>query len=110
MSDDETGPWHTGRKLGRTLYRGDVLVGMMDTPELAAAVVRAMNGAQAERKRCNYWALCAVSARDAIETAQCLDALRLGEPAPRCGHEMCRMDGGPVCLWAKPVDSGSADG
>ncbi len=35
--------WHQGRKVGRTLYREDVLVGVVDTPELAAAIVAAMN-------------------------------------------------------------------
>lgn len=35
--------WRTGHKLGRTLYIGDDFVGMMDTPELAASVARAMN-------------------------------------------------------------------
>jgi hypothetical protein len=43
--------WRTGRTVGRTIYRqaGDVpskadeLVGLMDTPELAAMVVAALN-------------------------------------------------------------------
>lgn len=40
----------TGRKVGRTVYLlledgGDALVGLMDTPELAAAVAAAMNAA-----------------------------------------------------------------
>ncbi len=39
----ETPAWHRGRKVGRTLYRDDVLVGLVDTPELAAAIVAAMN-------------------------------------------------------------------
>lgn len=51
----DLGPYRTGRKVGRTIYRqagpepsdGDVLIGMMDTPELAAAVVAAMNAANA---------------------------------------------------------------
>lgn len=38
------GVWRAGRKVGRTLYRDDVLVGVMDTPELAAQVVEALNG------------------------------------------------------------------
>jgi len=36
-------PWRVGRKVGRTLYRGDTLIGVMDTPDLAAAVVAAVN-------------------------------------------------------------------
>lgn len=44
--------YRTGRKVGRTIYQqggespsdDDVLVGMMDTPELARAVVEALNG------------------------------------------------------------------
>lgn len=36
--------WRTGSKLGRTLYRDEVFVGCMDTPELAAEVVAALNG------------------------------------------------------------------
>lgn len=44
--------WRTGRRVGRTIYRqhgpvpgdNDLLIGVMDTPELAALVVRAVNG------------------------------------------------------------------
>lgn len=36
-------PWRTGRKVGRTIYQGDTLIGLMDTPELAARVVAAVN-------------------------------------------------------------------
>lgn len=35
--------WRAGRKLGRTLYRGEELVGMMDDAGDAALVVRAVN-------------------------------------------------------------------
>lgn len=41
--------WRVGRKLGRTVYRDDVLVGMMDTAELAQAVVNAMNARTEQR-------------------------------------------------------------
>jgi hypothetical protein len=52
---DPTRPWRVGRKVGRTLYiqksedpaDGDELIGMMDTPELAAQVVDAVNQAAA---------------------------------------------------------------
>ena len=37
------GCWRVGAKLGRTLYRDGVLVGLLDTSELAAEVVAAMN-------------------------------------------------------------------
>jgi hypothetical protein len=37
--------WRVGRSLGRTLYRDEALVGMVDTPELAREIVDAMNGA-----------------------------------------------------------------
>jgi len=37
------GPWRQGRKVGRTLYFDDILVGMVDTPNLAAAICAAMN-------------------------------------------------------------------
>lgn len=48
-----TDRYRTGRKVGRTIYRvvgdsasdDDVLVGMLDTPELAAEFVDAMNAA-----------------------------------------------------------------
>lgn len=42
--------WRTGRKVGRTIYRDDVLVGVMDTPELATSVVESIN-VIAERDR-----------------------------------------------------------
>lgn len=35
--------WRTGRSLGRTLYEGDDLIGLMDTPALAERVVEAVN-------------------------------------------------------------------
>lgn len=47
-----TARWRTGRKVGRTIYLqvgpepsdDDVLIGVMDTPELAALAVQAVNG------------------------------------------------------------------
>lgn len=44
-------PWRTGRKVGRTIYAqvriepsdGDVLIGMMDSRELASEAVEAHN-------------------------------------------------------------------
>ena len=42
--------WRVGRKLGRTLYEDEKLVGMMDTPELAERVCEAMNDWGAHEK------------------------------------------------------------
>lgn len=36
--------WRVGRSVGRTLYIGDRLVGLMDTPDLAEQVVMCVNG------------------------------------------------------------------
>jgi hypothetical protein len=50
MDDPRIRPWHAGRTVGRTLYQGDGsddLVGVMDTRELAALVVRAVNSHEA---------------------------------------------------------------
>jgi hypothetical protein len=41
--------WRVGRKLGRTLYRDEVCVGIVDTPEIAAEIVAACNGKEAAR-------------------------------------------------------------
>ena len=41
--------WRTGRKLGRTLYKDDVCVGMVDSTELASEIVEAMNFTEAMR-------------------------------------------------------------
>lgn len=38
--------WRVGTKLGRTLYRDEALVGMVDTPEIAAEIVDALNREQ----------------------------------------------------------------
>lgn len=35
--------YRVGRTLGRTIYDGDTLIGMMDTPELGAHLVDALN-------------------------------------------------------------------
>ena len=37
------GEWRTGRKVGRTIYANDVLIGVMDRAEDAARVVMACN-------------------------------------------------------------------
>lgn len=38
-----TEQWRVGQKLGRTLYKDEILVGMMDTVVLAEQVVAVMN-------------------------------------------------------------------
>lgn len=45
IADESRGEpvWRTGRKLGRTLYRHGVCVGMVDTPAIAESIVAAMN-------------------------------------------------------------------
>lgn len=42
---EQTSPtaWRVGRSLGRTLYIGDNVVGMVDSPELASVIVHAVN-------------------------------------------------------------------
>lgn len=47
--------WRTGRKVGRTIYRDEVLVGVMDTPELAAQVVDAISAREAAREGVTGW-------------------------------------------------------
>lgn len=42
-SPEEMG-WRQGRKVGRTLYLNGTLIGMVDSTEIAAEVVAAMNG------------------------------------------------------------------
>jgi hypothetical protein len=44
--------WRVGRKLGRTLYKDDICVGMVDTPELARAIVLAMNAKEVIKAAC----------------------------------------------------------
>jgi hypothetical protein len=36
--------WRNGRSIGRTLYIDNKVIGMVDTPELAEAIVARMNG------------------------------------------------------------------
>ena len=49
--------WRVGRKLGRTLYKDDACVGMVDTPELATLIVETMNGPDDEEAR-KRWGMC----------------------------------------------------
>lgn len=44
MTDTAPPPWRVGRTVGRTIYDADdQLIGVMDTPGLASAVVAAIN-------------------------------------------------------------------
>lgn len=57
--DTANSRWRVGTKLGRTLYIGDQVIGMVDTPELAAQIVDAVNRVnELERQRDQVLALC----------------------------------------------------
>jgi hypothetical protein len=43
--------WRVGTKLGRTLYVNDHCVGMVDSPEIAAEIVAALNGVAVNDRR-----------------------------------------------------------
>jgi hypothetical protein len=55
--------WRVGRKVGRTIYRqiavepsdNDELIGVMDTPELAALVVAAVNNREEAHAEQGPW-------------------------------------------------------
>ncbi len=68
--------WRVGRNLGRTVYQGDTLVGLMDTLDLAAAVVAAMNQ---EPPKCEP----AVAKVDARELAERVLVQFIGRPVLR---------------------------
>jgi hypothetical protein len=59
--------WRAGRSTGRTLWRDEQLVGMVDSPVVAAEIVETMNRVdrlldeverQTGRKRSHRWACC----------------------------------------------------
>lgn len=59
-----SGPvWRVGRKVGRTLYVDDKLVGMVDTPEIAAQIAAAMNN-HGKCPCCGQWPCKCVPAED----------------------------------------------
>ena len=81
--------WRVGRKVGRTLYHNDCIVGMVDNAHLAAIIVEAMNGDVGEFRR--KWraaermigaaslalAACRTKADDAaVEAARMADGLK----------------------------------
>lgn len=66
MSEDRLGFWRTGRKVKRTIYArvnpegpsdDDVLIGMMDTPELAQMAVDDHNEVLIEAGLLGKWKL-----------------------------------------------------
>lgn len=42
--------WRVGTKLGRTLYRDEQLVGMVDSASIAAEIVERMNAAESDER------------------------------------------------------------
>jgi hypothetical protein len=73
--------YRTGRKVGRTIYHqvgpepsdDDELIGLMDTPVLAALFVFAMN---------NLGRWTALEDSESVITAEVIEALRSGSPIP----------------------------
>ncbi len=72
--DEASGRWRVGRTLGRTLYKDDVCIGMVDTPELATEIVIALNDLARARettallqKRCQEALQHVESARPALK-------------------------------------------
>lgn len=65
MSQPSGRLWRQGSKVGRTLYLDDVLVGVLDTPELAGKAVAALNAA-GRCPCCGAWpCVCVKDASDA---------------------------------------------
>ncbi len=72
--DEASERWRVGRTLGRTLYKDDVCIGMVDTPELATEIVIALNDLARARettallqKRCQEALQHVESARPALK-------------------------------------------
>lgn len=83
-------PWRVGRKVGRTIYdANDVLIGMMDTPGLAAVVVAAVNAWVEREFTVSKIALPHIPDRVSTTGVRCnfcqvrLDVSRLGETCPK---------------------------
>lgn len=85
--------WRVGRKVGRTIYDGDALIGVMDTAELAEKVVRAVNGAEDARPDPSLWVTFAAGGEPT--TIHCypseVDALRA---AAEHGHRIAQATWG----------------
>lgn len=50
--DEYPGEWRVGRKLGRTIYCNDMLMGMMDDMESADLIVKTLNALPSLLERC----------------------------------------------------------
>lgn len=83
--------WRVGRKLGRTLYRNEVLVGMMDTPELADEVVVTMNELD--------WRLRNFLKIEGFRFAFIDKAFKLPEPADAGAAVAAMMEVAEAVLW-----------
>ena len=95
------GNWRVGRKVGRTIYDGDTLIGVMDTPELAARVVEAVNRRTASP----------VAPEGAAPTPPTSD--QRAYPCASCGVMRSASEGGTVftvcdACWDDTVPSASA--
>jgi hypothetical protein len=100
-------PWRVGRKVGRTIYAApfpdrpsehDPLVGMMDTPELAEAAVRAHNDALEARGERHPWQLGCATCQHEAETT--LARLRQGLEAAEGEAYLGALQGEPDPLAA----------
>ena len=76
--------WRTGRTLFRTLYLDGNCVGMVDSPELAANIVGAMNGEAAEFRR--KWLGAEAAAATANEALEYCRAKAEGRTPPDGGY------------------------
>ena len=79
--------WRVGRKLGRTLYKDDQCVGMVDSPELAAEIARTMNGTSDSRMLALHMAQWIVSHPSGMKDHACARCVPCG-PILRPGF-MC---------------------
>ena len=93
--------WRVGRKVGRTLYVGDALIGLMDTPQLAEQVVSAV--AEAARFR------------EALEAIQSIESSTWETVALTCRSIARRALTGPIpaaepCAGCLPAEGDYGDG
>lgn len=79
-----------GRKVGRTIYDGDKLIGVMDTTELARLVVDAVNGS---------------AARDRVVEAA---IAKRGDSRPGCTCRLCAAVDALLAL-TDPVKDGARE-
>lgn len=81
-----TSYWRTGTKVGRTLYFGGNLVGLMDTPELAQGVVAALG---AESRMANRIQELRAQALDLAETVHSYAGHSYPDDIRRCRADVC---------------------